>query len=75
MDPAGHITQVPIAAFPTSDRPVSDTVLKEMLLSLKASLHADMTVGINHCQREVQALSSRVDHIEQRMGDFTSSFT
>lgn len=71
---AVHVSQDPIAAFPTSDRPVSDTVLKEMLLSLKASLHADMTAGINHCQREVQALGIRVDHIEQRMSDFTSSF-
>lgn len=73
-DTAVHVSQDPIAAFPTSDRPVSDTVLKEMLLSLKASLHADMTAGINHCQREVQALGSRVDHIEKRMGEFTSSF-
>lgn len=69
-----HNTQDPIAAFPTSDRPVSDTVLKDMLMSLKASLHADMTAGINHCHREVQALGSRVDNVEQRMSDLTSSF-
>lgn len=74
VEPAVHITQDPIAAFPTSGRPVSDTVLKDMLLSLKASLHTDMTAGINHCQREVQALGRRVDHIEQYMSDFTSSF-
>lgn len=53
----------PIVTFPTSDRPVSDTVLKEMLLSLKASLQADMTAGINNCQREVQAIGGRADHI------------
>lgn len=77
-----HITEVPAtshtpdpkAAFPTSDRPVSDTVLKDMLVSLKASLHADMTAEINHCQSEVQALGSRIDHIEHSMSDFTSSF-
>lgn len=74
IDTAVRSSQDPIAAFPTSDRPVSDTVLKEMLLSLKASLQADMTAGINKCQREVQVLGSRVDHIEQRMGEFTSSF-
>lgn len=69
-----HHLNDPIAAFPTSDRPVSDTVLKEMLLSLKLSLQADMTARINNCQREVQAIGGRVDHIEQKMGEYTSSF-
>lgn len=32
----------PIASFPTSGQPVSDSVMKNMLLSLPASLQADM---------------------------------
>lgn len=57
----------PIADFPTSDKPIPDTILKEMLLSLRSSLQADMVKGINKCQREVQAIRSRVDHVEQKM--------
>lgn len=38
----------PIANFPTSDKPISDTMMKEMLLSLRSSLHADMTKSINN---------------------------
>lgn len=68
-------TNDPIAAFSTLDRPLSVTVLKEILLSLKASLQSDLTAKINNCQREVQAIGSRVDHMEQKMGEYTSSFT
>lgn len=69
-----HNLQDPIATFPTSDRLVSDTVLKEMFLSLKASLHANMIAGINHCQGEVRAIGGRVDHIKKQMSEYTSSF-
>lgn len=69
-----HPENYPIGAYPTSDRPVLDTVLKEMLLFLKASLHSYLTAGINRCQGEVQALGGRVDHMEQKMGEYTSSF-
>lgn len=66
--------QDPIVSFPTAGRPVSDTVLKEKLLSLKASLKTDMTAEIRNCQREVQAVGGRVDHIEHKMDDYSVSF-
>lgn len=55
----------PIADFPTSDGPISDTMLKEMLLSLQSSLQTDMIKRINKCQRLVQAIGHRVNHIER----------
>lgn len=33
-----------------------------------------MTTGINHCQREVQTIGGRVDHIEMKMIEYISSF-
>lgn len=44
----------PIAGFPTSGQPVSDTVLKDMLMSLRSSLHHDMLHTVKQCQAEVQ---------------------
>lgn len=34
-----------IASFPTLGQPISNTMLKEMLVSLRASLHADIVSG------------------------------
>lgn len=68
------ITNDPIANFPTSSQPISDTMLKGMLLSLRASLQSDILTGIKKCQADVQAIGSRVDHVEQKMGECTCSF-
>lgn len=32
----------PITAFPTTNRPILDTTMKDMLVSLRLSLHSDM---------------------------------
>lgn len=44
-----------------------------MLVSLRASLHADMMECVTNFKAEVQDLEGRVDHIKQKMGDFASS--
>lgn len=64
----------PIKEFPTADRPVSDTLLKDMLLSLRSSLQADMVRGITECQREVQAIGHRVHQVENKMEEYTSAY-
>lgn len=64
----------PIKDFPTADRPVSDTLMNEMLLSLLSSLHADMVRGIKECQREVQAIGHRVHQVENKMEEYTSAY-
>lgn len=50
----------PIASFPTSGQPISDTMLKDMLLS--------------QCQADVQAMGERINHIDSAMGEYSVSF-
>ena len=64
----------PINSFPTADKPLSDTMLKDMLVSLRSSLHADMMECMRGFKADVQELGGRVDHVEQKMGEFASSF-
>lgn len=64
----------PIASFPTSEQLISDTTVKDMLLSLRASLQSNLLVGLHHCRAGVHELGDRVDQVEELMSDFASSF-
>lgn len=64
----------PIAAFPTTGQPISDTMLKEMMLSLQASLHADLVSSVKVCQVEVQNVGDRINQVEHTLGGYFSSF-
>lgn len=55
-------------------QPVSDTTLKVMLLSLRASLKPDLLSSITHCKLELQELGDRVGHMEDKMCEVTTSF-
>lgn len=63
----------PFTAFPTTGKPVFDTTLKDMLVSLRSSMHTDMLQCVNNFKTEMGALGGRVNHIEEKMGDFASS--
>lgn len=63
-----------IADFPTSNQPVMDSVLKDMLVSLRTAIHTDMVQLMNQCISEVNVVSERVSHIENKMGEFTDTF-
>lgn len=65
--------QSPIASFPTSNQPVMDTLLKEMLLLIHNSLHADILNPAKHISNEVHALGDRVHCIEESMGEMTTT--
>lgn len=67
-------TPDPLEGFPTSGQPVSDTVLKEMLMSLRSSLHQDMLQTVQKCQAEVHSLGERVNQIEITLDSHASSF-
>lgn len=67
-------TSDPIAGFPTSGQPVSDTVLKDMLMSLRSSIHHDMLHTVNKCQAEVHIIGERVNQIEHAMGEHATLF-
>lgn len=58
-----------IESLPTQNQPVLDTVLKDMLLSLRSIIQADMDSCMNRFSRDIQAMGDRVDHIEVKMGE------
>lgn len=62
-----------IASFPTSNQPLLDTVLKDMLVSLRSSLQADMMNCMHRLSGELREVESRVDRIENKMGEFAST--
>lgn len=63
-----------ITDFPTLNQPVMDTTLKDMLVSLRSSLHADIMSITQQFKSEVSAVANRVSHIEIKMGEFASTF-
>lgn len=63
----------PINNFPTANKPILDTTLKDMLVSLCSSLHADMMQCMKKIKTEVGELGGQIDHIEQKMGNFAAS--
>lgn len=53
-----------IESFPSSVQPKFDTMLKDMLISLRSSLHNDI----------VATMRERVDYVENAMGEYSISF-
>lgn len=51
-------------------KPVIDTVLKDMLLSLRSSLQSDLMDCMHKFNTSIQAVETRVKHIEQKMGEY-----
>ena len=62
-----------IEKFSTTNQAVMDTVLKDMLLSLRSTIHADMMSCMQKFHTDIQEVESRVDHIECKMGEFAST--
>lgn len=52
------------------NQPVLDTTLKDMLISLRSTIYADMMRKFN---TELTAVGDRVDHIEGKMGDYATT--
>lgn len=64
-----------IDQFPTNNQPVLDIVLKEMLVSLRSSLHSDMISCVHKFDTELQSVTSRVSHIENKMGEYAATIS
>lgn len=62
-----------IAAFPTVGQPVMDTTLKDMLLSLRSSLQADMLSLMHRFDHSIDVLEDKVTYIEANIGDLTNT--
>ncbi|XP_077341238.1 uncharacterized protein LOC143986704 [Lithobates pipiens] len=63
-----------ITDFPTLNQPVMDTTLKDMLVSLRSTLHADIMAITQQFKTEVHAVTDRVSHVEVKMGEFAQTF-
>ncbi|XP_018417948.1 PREDICTED: uncharacterized protein C3orf67-like [Nanorana parkeri] len=64
----------PIENYPTANQPLSDTTLKDMLVSLRSSLNSDMQALVHQFSSDLQEVGERVTHIEDKMGDFADTF-
>ena len=62
-----------IDLFPTNNKPVLDTVLKEMLVSLRSSLHSDMVSCVHKFSSDLRHVADRVSHVETKMGEYAST--
>lgn len=63
----------PIAPFPMPGSP-SDTMVKEMLLSLWSSLQADMLSCFDKYVAEAQELGERLRHVEDSLSACITSY-
>lgn len=62
-----------IEEFPTTGQPVLDTVMKDMLMSLRSSLQADMMEFMRRFNKKLNKVESRVEHIETKMGEVATT--
>lgn len=63
-----HISDLPITR-----QPFSDTVMRDMLVTLGGSLHRDMMDCVSHLKSKITAIGDRVSHVEDKMGEFASA--
>lgn len=63
-----------ILEFPTTGKTVLDTTLKDMLVSLRSTSHADIISLTQQFKSKVVEMSNRFKHIEDKMGEFASIF-
>lgn len=74
---AGDAELVPpddvLNAFPTSNQAVSESFLKEMMLALRSSIQQSFTSVLNKQMSVIDDLGDRVNHVEQKMGEFSEA--
>lgn len=57
-----------IEEFQTTNQPVLDTVMNDMLMSLRSLLQADMASCMHKFHKELGEMEARVDHVKHKMG-------
>lgn len=62
-----------ITSFTTSNQPVMDTLLKDMLVSLQQSMHTDTTFLSQKFSAEVSSLGEHVNSVENSVSDITTT--
>lgn len=62
-----------IIGIPILNQPVLDTTLKDMLISLRSTIHTDMMACIRQFSPDLTAVEDRVDHVETKMGEYATT--
>lgn len=62
-----------IVACPAQNQPALDTTIKDMLISLRSTIHIDMMACMRKFSSELNAVGDRVDHIESKMGKYATT--
>lgn len=62
-----------LAGFPTSDQAASESFIKEMMLALRSSIHSSFTATINKQMEALEEVGDRVNHVENKMGEFSTA--
>lgn len=59
------MAQQSLASFPATDQPASESTIKEMLLSLKSDLKAELGKNLANLQSHIEHTEERVDNLEK----------
>lgn len=62
-----------IESLPTQNQPVLNTVLKDMLLSLRSTIQTDTALCMHRFNRDIQVVGNRVDHIKVKLGEYADT--
>lgn len=60
-------------ALPASGLPMTDIMMKEMILTLRGAIQQDIANVTCSTHRELTALGDRVNYVENKMGDFSEA--
>lgn len=64
-----------LAAFLTTDNPVSENMLKHMLLLLQKDLRKDIKKSISHMQSQIDDLGECTDTLEHQLSNYVTAYS
>lgn len=60
-------------SLPTVNQAASEPFIKEMMLALRSSIQQSFTEALNRQMTVIDDLGERVDHVENKMGEFSEA--
>lgn len=67
-----NIEQAPsLASVHVTDNPVSEAMLKSMLLTLQKDLHRELQISMSQMHDRIDCLEERADSMEENMHDYS----
>lgn len=62
-----------LGLYPATDQAVSQNILKEMMLALRSSIQQSLATALSSQQATIDGLGDRVDHVENKMAEFSTA--